>query len=128
MYFKTIKINLYNKHSAKKKCVNPPPPALVCVQASFEQSSFDKMCKVLPRINNFLTQPPQPPNSGKIKHRFWTDPLLNAVIFISTAGVKVNFTCKVYRLAPVDKPGSLKKILQGRNTFRVTYMGLLKIV
>lgn len=47
---------------------------------------------------------------------------------ISTAGVKVNFTCKVYRLAPVDKTGSLKKIFQGRNTFRVTYMGLLKIV
>lgn len=84
------------------------------------------MCKVLPRINSFLAPPPS--NPGKMKHHFWTDPLLNAVIFISTAGVKVNFTCKVYRLAPVDKPGSLKKILQGRNTFRVTYMGLLKIV
>lgn len=58
LYFKTIKINLYNKHSAKKKNVCPPPPALVCVQASFEQSSFDKMCKVLPRINSFLAPPP----------------------------------------------------------------------
>jgi hypothetical protein len=39
-----------------------------------------------------------------------------------------SFTCEVYRLAPIDKSRSLKKIFQGGNTFRVTNMGLFEIV
>lgn len=84
------------------------------------------MCKVLP-IELIISNTPPPPICVCSRH-MWPDLLFNAVIYISAASVKVNFTCKVYRLAPVDKPGSLKKIFQGGNTFRVTYMGLLKIV